>query len=82
MNLLVDSEPTPTITLSTVIEAIENREESTYLEEAAEPDAYDGINWMHLSEYQWLHRSLKCSPSWIWKFGYCVQEQKAEGKMF
>src|SRR5437763_17123694 len=82
MNLPADPEPTPTITLSTIVEAIENEEESTNLEEAVEPDAYDGIDWMCLPEYQQPHRSLKRSPSWIWKFGYRIQEQKAKGKMF
>ena len=44
MNLPADPEPTPTITLSAVVEAIENKEESIYLKKAVEPNAYDDID--------------------------------------
>jgi hypothetical protein len=79
-NLPVDPEPTPTVALSAVAEAAENEAESAHLDDPH--DAYDGIDWTRLPQYQLPHQSLKRSPSWIWKFGYRVQERKPEGKTF
>lgn len=68
--------------LSTTAEAVENDIEDQPDETPESDAAYDGIDWTRLPQYQLPHRHLKRSPSWIWKFGYRVQERKAAGKTF
>jgi len=49
--------------------------------DSEEPDAYIGINWGHLSGYQIPHHTGHSKRSWIWYYGYAIEETKS-GKQY
>lgn len=71
-NLAAGFKPTPTITLSEAV-AIDNPTPKT--NELNDEFNYDGINWDQLKSFQRPFKSIKRTPSFVYRHGYRIQHR-------